>query len=414
MRPITTTMFAALVLALASPPADAASAINTQQFMDRFMGVNLHLNGCCNGRYSNTQQVIDELKYIRATHLRDGPIPMGGLLDRYKMVSSATGAKFEAVIETGSPARQRACLDVIKSWFKTTPGLLTGIEGTNEPDTAPAIQAGASLANSAAFQTEVYYAGKAAGVPVTQLSVGAGWFAPLWEGNYKSFGKPPADYGNAHVYMNKGETPSVSLKRIGELAQWSVNGKATNVTEFGMFKGSQFSADLTSAYMHIGPFSSYLFGHYKLSVYALHDDSTNTVGFYDFNNQPRAHARYWHIMGRLLADPAGRNLPKKDINVTFTNVKSVGKNPLTGIKNVVMYKSNGAVWVAAYDEEKPGALDGSQTVVFDRTYPYLQVVDGRTGAVVQTLENSRQISLRLPANHVHFVVASSYKLTIKF
>ncbi len=392
--------------------SNAATLINTQAFLDRFFGVNIHLNNCCNGQYENTARVISEIQYIGATHLRDGPIPMGGLLDRYKAIANATGARFHAVIEMGSPKRQRDCLAVIDNWLKTAPGLISVIEGGNEEDTSFPKSQGATLNDTATLQYQVYNIGQAAKVKVAQLSVGGGWAPPLWEGNYKKFGKPPADYGNAHVYSNKGEVPSVSLKRIGELAAWSVNGKAVDVSEYGIFSYAQTTPALTSAYMHIAPFSSYLFGHAYLSVYALHDDSTGAIGFYDARALPRAHAHYWRVTSRLLADPVGRNLPYRTANITFSDMRTVGKG-VAGIKNVPMFKSDGSLWIAVYDEEQPTAAPGAETITLDKTYPFIQVIDGRTGAVVQTLSNARKVSVTLPPNHLFFVVGASKKVSIK-
>lgn len=405
------TLCAVGILLFAST-ASAATLINSQAFLDRFFGVNTHLNNCCNGQYENTARVISEVKYIGATHLRDGPIPMGGLLERYKTIASATGVRFHAVIEMGSPKRQRDCLAVIDSWLKTTPGLISVIEGGNEQDTPYPKSQGATLNDTATLQYQVYNIGQAAKVKVAQLSVGAGWMPPLWEGNYKNFGKPPADYGNAHVYPGKGQTPTFALKYVGNLAAWSVNGKPVDVSEFGIFAGQQTSAALTSAYIHTAPFSSYLLGHAYFSVYALHDDSTNVVGFYDARGLPRAHAHYWHVTSRLLADPAGRNLTYRTANITFTDMRTVGKGS-TGIRNVPMFKSDGSVWIAVYDEELAGAANGAETITLDKTYPFLQVIDGRTGAAVMTLTNARKVSVILPPNHLFFVVGASKKVAIQ-
>ncbi len=393
-------------------PAQAATLINTQAFLDRFFGVNIHLSNCCNGNYGSTTQVITELQYIGATHLRDGPIPMNGLLDKYQAVYRATGARFSGAIEMGSPARQRACLDVIRTWLKQAPGLMNFIEGGNEEDTAYPKSQGATLADTANLQNDVYNVGKAAGVKVTQMSVGAGWVPPLWEGNYKNFGHPPADYGNAHVYLSAGQTPTFALKYVGNLAAWSVNNKPVDVTEYGIFQGSQQSPALTSAYMHIGPFSSYLLGQARLAVYALHDDSTRAIGFYDAQGKARAHANYWHVTSRLLADPAGRNLPTRTASITFSDLRSAGTGS-KGIRNVPMFKSDGSVWIAAYDEEASGAADGYETVTLDRYYPVVQVIDGRTGVAVTNLTNTNRVTIRLPANQLFFVVGANSRVNVK-
>lgn len=397
-------LFLALLL-LAANPAHAVNAIGTETLMARYFGVNLHLSNCCGGHYEDIDRVIADLRFIGARRVRDFAITKPGMLERWKAVHRATGAPFNAAIPMASPAAQRRALAVMQDWLEQSPGLITHIEGSNEPDMPYATKLGATLEQSAALQEEVYRLGQKAGVKTVQLSVGAGWKPPFYEGHYKSFGKPPADYGNAHVYMNPGEAPTFALKRLGTLAAWSVDGKAVEVTEFGFYKTPLQDDAVTSAYMHMAPFASYLLGQAGLLIYALHDDVSNVVGFYDTKGEKRAFADYWHATTQLLADPNGKNLPPKEIDVRFTDQRTTAKTPL-GIKNAVMYKSDGSIWIASFNETKPTAPDGGQTIGFDRPYPLLRVIDGRTGEQLQESRDANSISVSLPANHVMFVVAS--------
>lgn len=388
-----------------SPPAFAINAVGTETVLRNYFSVNLHMDNCCNGKYDDVNRVINELKYIGVRKARDWST-RNDVVTKWRTINTATRITFHASIPQASPKGQREALTRIQTWLKSYPGVIDAIEGSNEPDVSYSLSQGASLADSALLQPQVYSVGKGAGIPVIQMSVGGGWAPPLWEGNYKKFGFPPADFGNAHVYMNIGEPPSISLKRIGELAQYSVKGKPADTTEFGVYQSPQQSDDTNSAFMHMAPFSAYLLGHVGLSVYALHDDISNVVGFYKMDGSRRKFADYWHNTTLLLTDPNGRNLPTKSLNITFANQKASGGAPL-GIKNVVMYKSDGSVWIVSYDEERVGTADGYQTINFDKVYPYVKIYDGRTGAIVNQFKNIRTLNLPLPVNRVFLVSLST-------
>ena len=399
----TLTLFFALLLSTYSQ-SYAVTALGTETILYKYFGVNVHMDNCCNGNYSNIDRVVKRLQYIGVRRVRDW-VQNDYIIKQWLKVYTTTGIRFHIALPQSSPEGQRLGLARADSWMAQYPDLIDGIEGTNEPDTPHPISLGASLEDSAILQSDVYRIGRKNGTLVSQLSVGAGWTAPLYEGNYKNFGKPPADFGNAHVYPNTAVPPSITLKRIGDLAAYSVDGKAVDVTEFGIFKRNKSTS--VDAFMHIAPFSSYLLGHTGLFVYALHDDMTDAIGFYDANGYPRYFAQYWNRTTSLLSDPNGKNLPPKDINITFTNQKFYGTG-LLGIKNVVMYKSDGSVWIATYDEEKPLTSLGSQTIVLDNIYNSVTVFDGRSGLAVKQYNNVDRIDIKLPNNHLYLVRASDY------
>jgi len=393
---------ALLTMLLVSTPSTAVTAIGTETLLNNFFGVNLHLDNCCQGNYADRAKVIAEINYIGARRLRDWPGTQANLLDKWKEVFAGTQAPFHASIPVGSPAYQRIGLGIIKDWLQYAPRMIDVIEGGNEEDMDYAVQRGATLADTALLQYDVYKVGQNAGVKVAQMSVGANWYPPLYEGNYKAFGQPPADLGNAHVYMTPTQPPSIVLSRIGDLAAWSVPGKPVDVTEFGVYRSSLQNDAAVSAYMHIAPFTSYLLGHAGLSVYALHDDMTGVVSFYDASGNKRPFADYWHNTTQLLADPNGKALTTKEIDIRYTNAVAKGY----GVKHVPMYKSDGSIWVAVYNEQKTNGTASSDTISFGRTYATLSLIDGRSGVPERKEHNVQSITLSLPANHLYFVVAS--------
>lgn len=390
-------------VAVLSSRADAVTAVGTETVLGREFGVNLHLDNCCKGDYGDINTVINQIRYIGARRLRDWAT-RDKVLEKWREVHEKTGLAFHASIPETSPAHQRLALVRIERWLHEQPGMIEAIEGGNEEDNPYPRSQGASLEDSAAMQSDVYEVGRRAHVPVAQLSVGAGWAAPLYEGNYKKFGTPPADYGNAHVYMNPGSPPAVSLQRLGDLAAWSVAGKPVDVTEFGTYHTPKQSDEVTSAFMHEAPFDAYLMGRAGLFVYALHDDVSHVVSFYDAQGHARPFADYWHHTTQALADPKGKHLPPKELRIGFTPLSAAGKPPL-GIKNVAMYKSDGSIWIAAYDEERAGAADNGETIALDGTYDSVRVIDGRTGEEVNHYHHVRQVTVPLPVNHVYLVTA---------
>lgn len=393
----------AMILAVTvARPAMAVTVVGTETVLNRVFGVNLHLDNCCKSDYRDLTRVIAELRYIGARRLRDWA-DHDDQVEAWKTVHQGTGARFHASIPEGSPEIQRQSLARMLDWLGRYPGLIEVIEGGNEEDSPFALGRGASLADTAALQAEVYAKGRAAGVTVAQMTVGSGWRPPLYEGHYKSFGTPPADLGNAHVYMNANSPPMISLTRIGGLAAYSVPGKPVDVTEFGIYQKLPQTDAQTSAYMHEAPFDAFSLGYAGLSVYALHDDASGVLSFYSLSGMKRPFADYWHATTTLLADPGGAQLPPKELPISFAG-RGTGPAPL-GVRNLAMYKSDGSLWIAAYDEERKGTPDGSETITLDRSYATVTVVSGRDGSTVASFSNTQTVTLALPPNHVFFVVA---------
>lgn len=389
-------------LALAPLPAAAVTVVGTETVLNRMFGVNLHLDDCCQGNYGDLPTVIAQIKYIGARRLRDWA-DRDEQVEAWKTVYGATSAPFHASIPEGSPDTQRQSLARMLDWVRRYPGMIEIIEGGNEEDSPYARSKGASLEDTAALQAEVYAKGRAAGVRVAQMTVGSGWAPPKYEGHYKSFGTPPADLGNAHVYMNANSPPMISLTRIGDLAAYSVPGKTVDVTEFGIYQKLPQTDALTSAYMHEAPFDAFALGYEGLSIYALHDDISGVLGFFSRSGMKRPFADYWHVTTGLLADPGGAELPPKELPLSFAG-HGTGQAPL-GVRNLAMYKSDGSLWIAAYDEERKGTPDGAETITLDRSYARVEVISGRDGETVATTRNTRTVTLPLPPNHVFFVVA---------
>ncbi len=405
MRHSSAAILATALAMLMAAPVRAATAISTEAFLGRYFGVNLHLSNCCGGRYEDTERVIADIRYIGARRLRDWATARRGVFERWQHVARETSTEFSASIPSSSPKDQRIALGVIRQWLAEAPGLITTIEGGNEPDMPYAVALGATLEDTAKLQHEVYAAGKGAGVLVAQMSVGFGWKPPLYEGNYKSFGKPPADLGNAHVYLQHHMTPSALLSRAGELAAYSVNGKPISVTEFGAFKTLRLPTTTINAFMHIAPFAAAVLKQDSLYVYALYDDLSGVSGFFNEDGKPRDFAHYWHHTAQLLSDTAGKELPARDVPVTFSS-DQLPKSAAKRANHLVMHKSDKSVWAAVVFEHLTTAANHEEVITFSEVQPHITIIDARDARILARHTKLRAVTLSLPPNQLLFVVAS--------
>lgn len=394
-----------LWMLVATTTAHGATAISAEAFLNQYFGVNLHLSNCCGGRYEDTERVIADIRYIGARRLRDWATARPGVFERWQHVARETGTSFSASIPSSSPKDQRIALSVIRQWLADAPGLITTIEGGNEPDMPYAVALGATLEDTAKLQSEVYAAGKDAGVNVAQMSVGFGWKPPFYEGHYKSFGKPPADLGNAHVYLQPHMTPSALLSRAGQLAAYSVNGKPVSVTEFGAFKTLRLPTTTINAFMHIAPFAAAVLQQDSLFVYALYDDMSGVSGFFDEDGKPRDFAHYWHHTAQLLADKDGKELRERDVQVTFSS-DQLPKRANVRANHLVMHKADKSVWTAIFFEQLAPAKNHEEVISFAEVQPHLTIIDARNARILARHKQMRTLTLSVPPNQLLFVVAS--------
>lgn len=119
------------------------------------------------------------------------------------------------------------------------------IEGGNEEDGAYAASLGNTLQIAANFQkNSVWPMGQKLGLPVINMSFGAGWTADNgWIGDYASVGdlSAYATYGNAHTYPMPGQTPDSTIQRINGLAKLADSKDPVITTEIGWDRNQGYS-----------------------------------------------------------------------------------------------------------------------------------------------------------------------------
>ena len=153
------------------------------------LGVNTHIDFAAYG-YQNLSVVESAINYLGLKNLRDSPETAAdvGSNGTWQQVATATGAKFDAYIPEGSPANMQASLNLMPQ--VASHGILNAIEGGNEEDDAYAASLGNTLQIAADFQKNyVWPLGQKLGLPVINMSFGAGWTASNgWIGDYASVG----------------------------------------------------------------------------------------------------------------------------------------------------------------------------------------------------------------------------------
>lgn len=250
------------------------------------IGVNTHIDFAYAGSpYLDIAKTIAAIKYLGVIHLRDA----AGKIDTAKKwvaVRNATHAKFCAFLPNGSPAYVEQAFGFWPELYRD--GLIDIFEAPNEPDKPYSIGLGNSI-DLAVKLTQSKVAPFVKTLPpkhLINISVGAGWKPPLWEGNYGLIPNMTkwCDYANAHTYPNVGADVSGSIARLNELALKSMPGKPVIITELGwdLKQGhtqDQIASDIVKA-AHSGLAE-------RIYIYALFDDQSGNFGLFNNDGTPR-------------------------------------------------------------------------------------------------------------------------------
>jgi hypothetical protein len=152
-------------------------------------------------------------------HLRDCP-GNDNDINTWGAISAATGAKWLAFI--GETSLNGAASQLNRMPAMAAAGLLEMIEGPNEWDDAYPLSQGVNLTLAISFQrTQVLPLGRSLGLPVVNISFGAGWTATdNWSGDYNDVGdmSMDADFANPHTYPLPGQNTEGAIIRLDDLA----------------------------------------------------------------------------------------------------------------------------------------------------------------------------------------------------
>jgi hypothetical protein len=320
------------------PAISAASVFDS-------VGLNTHID-FNNWGYQDLGKTIAAINYLGIKHLRDCPNAASNLTGprSWKTVADGTGAKFLAFIGETSPGSAQGQLDHFAPL--AAQGILEGVEGPNEWDVAYSVSQGATLSLAAAFLQKVQAVGKTLNLPVTNISFGAGWVPPLYEGHYPSQGDLSqwCDFGNAHTYPNVGQSCVASISRLNGLAKMAAASRPVMVTEIG-FNGSQFKSDADVArFVLFCILDAVKAGNPRLYFYALFNDISGNFGLMNQDGSPKPQGTAIRNLMALLAD-SGTVTPGA---LDFTLQTSSAND-----KTLLMQKSDGTFLLAVWNETDP-------------------------------------------------------------
>ena len=361
------------------------TAITATSFVG-ILGINTHIDFAAFG-YQNLATVESALNYLGVRNVRDSAQNPADLTS-WMQVAQATGVRFDDYMPEGSPAAMQNALSLVNQL--ASEGILNFIEGGNEEDDDYAISMGNSLSFTAHFQQQVYAVGHALGLPVINMSFGAGWTAANgWQGDYGAVGNLAAyaDYGNGHTYPNPGQTPDDAIQMINGLAPLAAAGRPVITTEIG-WDNASFTQAQVAKYVVDAALDGIKDGDVKTYFYALFDDASGQFGLMNADGTPKPAGVALHDLTTLLADNGTNAASFTPGSLTFT----LGGTQSTD-NSLLIQKSDGSDWLALWDET---AAAHTVTLTLPAAAQQIVVFDPVTGtSSIASASNTGTISVSL-------------------
>ena len=334
--------------------------LSAASFIDS-IGVNTHA-GYSWGAYNNASLVIDDLKYLGVTTVRDSfatdpsAVPVMNAL-------AAAGVKFDFVTSSDLPAAGSAGLTQyvasIDAFLAAHPGSIVAMEGLNEANIQSfSYHGSSSLSAAAQFQKDFYTAIKS-DAHLGSVSVYNTTLAYNDASGYASLGNLAnyTDYSNAHAYVATSTPNQYGLDVSLDTAATSATGKPSVITETGyttLASASGLGVDQTVQAKSILNLlvDSYSDGVKMTYLYELLDrdsSSSNTdpeahFGLFNSDGTPKLAATALHNLTTILADDGkGGHTPTASLNYTLGNMPATGNSMVLG-------KSNGAYDLVVWAE----------------------------------------------------------------
>ncbi len=354
------------------------------------IGVNTHLDYQSYG-YQNINTVAAAINYLGIKNLRDTPDNPNtvGPSGSWQQIANATGAKFDAYMVEGSPALDVATLDYAKQL--AAQGILNYMEGGNENDVPAALAQGNSIAWTASFQQQVYAAGHALGLPVINMSFGAGWTsANNWEGNYDKVGDLSAycNYANAHTYPGVGQTPDATIQRLNTDAQLAASSRPVITTEIG-WSNSSFSQADAARFALDAVFDGIKDGDVKSYFYALFNDASGQFGLMNADGSAKPAGAALHNLTTIMADSGAARTDSLTYGLSGTTAND---------HSLLMEKSTGTFQLAIWNE-----TDAAHNVTLNlgAAAQTIRIYDPLTGtSAVTSYSNASSVTVNVPTHPV--------------
>lgn len=315
------------------------------------IGVNTHA-GFAWTDYNNLALMVDDLKYLGVTHLRDSMATSPAAQPVIDGLAAA-GYKFDFVVSSALPGQGSAGLESyiasLEKFVASHPGTISAIEGLNEANIQPFNYNGSSSLNAAAqFQSALYNAVKTdaalSSTPVYNLSLG--YNDPQ---GYDQLGNMSGsvDYVNAHAYVSTGSTPQTSISATLSAVESAAPGKPVVITETGYTTQSNTQYLGVDETVQAKSILNTLVDAYKDGVSATYlyemfdrDSSTSTTnpeakfGLFHSDGTPKLAATAIHNLTTILADDGkGGHQPTDPLNYTLSNMPASGNSMVLGKSN---------------------------------------------------------------------------------
>lgn len=327
------------------------------------IGVNTHA-GFGWTDYNDLAMMVDDLKYLGVTHLRDAMATNPAAQPVVDGLAAA-GYKFDFIVSSALPGQGSTGLQnyvtSLEKFLAGHPGSISAVEGLNEANAQPfSYHGSSSLSAAAQFQSALYQAVKADGalssIPVYNLSLA--YNDPQ---GYSQLGNMSGsvDYANAHAYVSTGSTPASSLAATLSAVETAAPGKPVVITETGYttqantqylgvdetVQAKSILNTLVDAYKD-GVSSTYLYELFDRNSAASDTNPENKYGLFHSDGTPKLAATAIHNLTTILADDgAGGHQPTDPLNYTLSNMPETGSSMVLG-------KSNGAYELVVWAEPK--------------------------------------------------------------
>lgn len=355
------------------------------------LGVNTHIDFAAYG-YQNLSVAEASINYLGLKNLRDSPQSAGdvGPQGAWQQVANQTHAKFDAYIPEGSPADMQASLNLMPQL--ASQGILNYIEGGNEEDDPYAASLGNTLQFTADFQkNQVSPMGQKLGLPVINMSFGAGWTADNgWIGDYASVGNLSAyaSFGNAHTYPVPGQAPDSTIQRINGLAQLADSADPIVTTEIGWDRNQGYTQQTVAKFVLDAAMDGIKDGDVKTYFYALFDDGAGKFGLMNQNGTPMPAGTAIHNLTTLLSDN-GANASTFAAGALGYRLSHTTSND----NSLLFEKSDGAYWISLWNE-----VDRAHnvTVTLPNAATDIKTFDPLNGtSATQDLKGATSVTVRL-------------------
>ncbi len=328
------------------------------------LGVGIHI-GNTSGPYANMLTVINSMRYIGISHVRDSMQNNAWGINRFRQLA-AIGIKWDVVLKQPPSYYQ--------PWLDSIVGILDSVEGPNEVDYSPFSYGGLSgIQGATLLQRVIYSQMKAdpttANVPVLNFTV-YDFTHSAAAGNMSG----SADYGTLHLYPRPYDIPYAppgTPKAQYPLAMSGtvdVPGKPIIVTETGFSTITAnavnratwgVSENVQARYLLNDLLDNYRGGTPRTYIYELLDDAVDPgqtnieahFGLFRSDFTPKPSAVGIHNLTQILSDTASTSKTFLPSSLTYSITDTASSTPIDfGQTSCLFQKANGRYYFVIWNE----------------------------------------------------------------